>query len=1366
MDISDIKTTDNKFVSTTNYKLIYVYKILDESHADLLKVGETTIADSKAENLTPNSEPLNRAAHARIDPAATTMGIAFELLHTELAVTNDGKAFGDTHVHRVLQRSGIKKEQFKHLQGRPQEWFKTNLHNVKMAIEAVKNGRKSINPNDLSDAVDPIILRDEQNDAIEQTKKRFASHNDMLWYAKMRYGKTSTALALIKQMGYRSTLIYTHRPVVNDAWSEDFPKIFVEQDTPFKLGSKDRGCNFDELVNHFNQGGNIIYFTSLQYLWGYERVGGKVKSKEEALFDIDWDLIIIDEAHEGTQTQKGQKVLSELKREHTKVLELSGTPFNILYQKENDAVFTWDYVMEQLAKANWAKMHPLEPNPYADLPQMRLYTYDITKIREGRFSAYVKGKAFTFSEFFRVWTGEIQNDGGKMPSPQHKGRFVHEDAVKDFLNLLCGSADNDTYPFATQDYQDYFRHSFWVLPGVAEAKALAKMLRNHPTFKNFKVVNVAGSEEVKPNETLESVKQAIANNPYTITLSCGKLTTGITIHEWTAVLYLAGSYETSAQIYMQTIFRVQSTGSVNGKQKTQCYAFDFAPDRTLRVVAEAATHASGKRATGGTKANREGIKEFLNFCPVIAVKDSGMEEYNVNSLMQQLKQIFIAHAIDSGFTDDSIFNYQIKEISENDLQKFEHLGSHHTSNRNNGTVTTVSSDMNKQQGDGTQEKQPPKPQKPKTPEEIAAEAQRKRTLQAEQTIKDTLKRVPIMLYGADIPIDKDVDIEEFIKLVDDESWKLYMPKDVTPDDFRNMAKYVDMDVFIGAASEYRHMVKVADADKPLERIRKITSIIANFRNPDKETVLTPWRVVNMHLSDCLGGYDFYDDRHEYPIVDGAEPRFVDRGEVTAKVFNSETRILEINSKTGLYPLFMAYSIFRSRMESAATGTDENEVWQQVLKENVFVVGMSAMSEMITLRTLRGFNDWKCNTCHIDGLINRAKTQQKELVETLSNLQTYNPNNSNTMIKFNAVIGNPPYQVMDGGAGASATPIYNHFVTIAKKLNPNFISLITPSRWFSGGKGLDKYRDDMIHDHRISKMFNFLNGKDCFPSSSTGSINYFLWDINHTDLCDFHVFHNGTEHSEQRALDEFNILVGNNIALSIIRKILAKKESCFSTNVRPYKPFGLRSYVRGVTEKKDNMVALISSEGISYINRAEITACNDIIDDYKIMTSKLLAEHAGEPDKIGKYKVLSRTEIIEPGVICTESYLILAAAKDKKTIDNYYSYCCTKFFRFMLLQAMSSINMTSEVFQFVPDQDFSIRWTDAELYKKYKLTPKETSYIESMIKPMGNTPDPEDNEDKKKTMTLNGTAVVVNGDIHVHGDYIETQNITHHHNKED
>ena len=321
------------------------------------------------------------------------------------------------------------------------------------------------------------------------------------------------------------------------------------------------------------------------------------------------------------------------------------------------------------------------------------------------------------------------------------------------------------------------------------------------------------------------------------------------------------------------------------------------------------------------------------------------------------------------------------------------------------------------------------------------------------------------------------------------------------------------------------------------------------------------------------------------------------------------------------------------------------------------------------------------------------------------------------MKFSVICGNPPYMLKDGGAGASAIPIYNLFMNMAISLSPDWITMITPSRWYAGGKGLDSYRERMINDDRFKVMVNFINGKECFPSSSTGSVNYFLWGNNYHGLCTFTSVLNGKVNTKVRALNEFNVLVGNNIALDIIHKVLAKKENSFCENVFQYMPFGLRSYERGFDHSTKNSIKFVSSGGEAYISLNSIPLNKEIVPIKKVMASYLLAEHAGEPDKQGKYKVLSRLEILDNNSACSESYLILFASSDDSQVENCLSYCKTKFFRFLLLQCVSSIHLKKELFQFVPNQDFTKEISDEQLYDKYDISDDEIAYIEELIKPM-------------------------------------------------
>ncbi len=362
--------------------------------------------------------------------------------------------------------------------------------------------------------------------------------------------------------------------------------------------------------------------------------------------------------------------------------------------------------------------------------------------------------------------------------------------------------------------------------------------------------------------------------------------------------------------------------------------------------------------------------------------------------------------------------------------------------------------------------------------------------------------------------------------------------------------------------------------------------------------------------------------------------------------------------------------------------------------------------------------WENGKCSCCG----ANRTQYDRIETSDNYAyPFIHKNINKIFKkmqFDVIIGNPPYQMSDGGNGASAKPIYNIFVEQALKINPKYLVMITPSRWFAGGKGLDEYRKRMLKDKHIKTLVDYANAKDCFPNNSIGGgVSYFLWDSSWNGDCTVVNINGDSKNEKIRSLSEYPVFIRFNEAINIVNRIKRKKEQSIEKIVSNRNPFGLASNVRGKKDKDKNSVELITSQGSYYIKKEDVIQGDDMIDKYKVMISKVTAEHAGEPDKDGKFKVLSRTEVIGPNIVCTDSYIIIGGYESKTEAINLYSYLSTRFVRFMLLMAVSSINLSRDKFQFVPMQDFSHPWTDEMLYKKYGLDKDEIAFIESMIKPM-------------------------------------------------
>lgn len=328
------------------------------------------------------------------------------------------------------------------------------------------------------------------------------------------------------------------------------------------------------------------------------------------------------------------------------------------------------------------------------------------------------------------------------------------------------------------------------------------------------------------------------------------------------------------------------------------------------------------------------------------------------------------------------------------------------------------------------------------------------------------------------------------------------------------------------------------------------------------------------------------------------------------------------------------------------------------------------------------------------------------------------------MRFDVIVGNPPYHLSDGGSGTgiSAKPIYHYFVEQAKKLNPRYMTMIIPSRWFAGGKGLDDFRHSMLNDRHIRTIVDYMSSKDCFPGVNiAGGVNYFLWEKEYNGPCTvLNCSANNEPVKSERYLNEFNVFIRDNRALSIIRKFLKSKDACLADNTFTRNPFGFMSKDRGQTRPYPNCknVKLISSGGVGYVKRSSVLKNVEEIDKYKVTIGKIVPSNGEvDVDPSNGYKVTTTSKIIGPGEIHTETYLLLHGFNTEEEAKNFASYMSLKFPRFMMKHTLSSMNISTQNFTFVPFLDYKKSWTDEELYKRYALTKDEIEYIESLIRPM-------------------------------------------------
>ena len=568
----------------------------------------------------------------------------FEILLDEIAIREDGTYFTDKDVHKVLEKMNCFR--FEH-----SEWFECTLEEVKQAIFAVRNHKT-----DATKRIANFKMRPEQEKAVKITSEYFRKYNyerenktpHFLWNAKMRFGKTFTSYQLAKEMGWKKVLVLTFKPAVQNSWEEDLKSHVDFQDWQFV--SRD-GLQYKDINRHKP----FVWFASFQDVLGKTEAGG-IKPRNEVIHLINWDCIILDEYHFGAWRDSAKDLYdAEDKKEQSKqngegleyydeeqmpltteaYLYLSGTPFRALNNGEflEDQIFNWTYTDEQREKAKWEG----ENNPYIELPKMVLMTYkmpdEIKQIALGG-----EFDEFSLNEFFSA------NDNNGHP------KFKYEAEVVNWLNLIRGQykptnldelklGKRPAMPYSDIRLLNALNHTFWFLPSVASCKAMGELLKNHSFYKEYDVIVCAGNEAGMGVEALKPVEKAIKNGftTKTITLSCGKLTTGVTVPEWGGIFMLRDT--ASPETYFQSAFRVQSPWTVKNPDglnpnekaiiKDTCYVFDFAPDRALKQIAD----YSARLNFGSKETPEQKVAEFISFLPVLCYDGSTMAEISANELL-------------------------------------------------------------------------------------------------------------------------------------------------------------------------------------------------------------------------------------------------------------------------------------------------------------------------------------------------------------------------------------------------------------------------------------------------------------------------------------------------------------------------------------------------------------------------------------------------------------------------------------------------------------------------------------------------------------------------------------------------------------
>lgn len=1422
---------------------IYAYTLPEvPSHEGYIKIGET-----------------NRQVKQRIYEQVGTVGLNPKILFEKIAKRSDGSWFHDKSLHRFLQQNGIQKKNFN---GYADEWFYFNGTLEKAEILTDKYINRDYDEVQIDKDHSDYSLRNEQRTAVQLTLDYYNSGQEpreFLWNAKPRFGKTLTAYDFVRKINATNVLIVTNRPAIANSWFDDFKKFISWQELGMKFISetdalKDKALSRDDFVEFVNstdhEKPSQITFISLQDLKGAKFAGGNY-DKLQWVAQLNWDLLIIDESHEGVDTVKTDVAFDKINRNFT--LHLSGTPFKALANNKfnENQIFNWSYVDEQEAKANWDYTNG--SNPYENLPTLSLFTYQMSKMIEERVS---KGLtldddrnvdfAFDLNEFFRV---------------KEDGKFEYEESVKKFLDNLSSGK----FPFATEERRRELNHTFWLLPRVNSAKALERLLKSHPVFGEYQIVLAAGDgisidsdpnleeegQDFKRNEkSLDKVKKAISENEKTITLSVGQLTTGITIPEWSAVLMLNNIK--SPSLYFQAAFRAQNPYEFvqDGKlyRKENAYIFDFAPERTLLLFDEFANNlSSGSSKTGEERKNK--IKKLLNFFPVIGEDSEGtMHELDATEVLTIPTQIISTEVVKRGFMSNLLFaniagifggNSPFKEILDKiKPEKNKRLIDRREVNVTNPMIddegnidipTEIVINQTKDIFGDAIYKVIEASNIPEIPEVTTITTEIKETLdsgfnrlketfslnktqtdKAKNEISSAIQDVVqknVEIYQTQIrEIEHDFKTQIQIAQVENDNAKLEQLKTelankkvevsqlFTENVNQEVSSTVETAIEKQIVKEEEHKKKTTE-DDVRDHLRGFARTIpaflmaygdenttlANFeQNIDESTFEELTSITIDEFKKLRDGFDYVDDdgnNRKVPglfnevvfdasikeffktkkrlsnyfdetltedIFDYIPPQQTNQIFTPRRVVNLmvdliaennpgifsdyNAKFIDLYTKSGLYITEVVKRLNKGLKEQIPN-SEERIKW--ILENQVYACAPSNIIYNIVKNYIfADFRDISSkNIVELD-LIEDAKNghAKQKLLEAFGDDD----------LKFDVIIGNPPYQEMDGGAQASASPIYHHFVRLAKELNPQLFSFIIPARWFVGGKGLDDFRDEMLNDIHIRELHDWLTPEDIFPNTNIrGGVCYFLWDKNYDNTQNLTrvVTHENNvvidDVVRPMKIEDTDIFIRDGKSVPILAKVFADENTEIMLNyVSPLRPFGFRGYF--VEDENfrptnsglsDPIICYGRGKEIGYLEKSEVSVRPEWIDVWKVYTPR--ANNIGtelNDDNLNTF-------VGAPKTICTESYLVIGAelGLDGDSCINLSKYLTTKFARYLHGLAKGSQDATSKTYRFVPLQDFSnssdIDWSvsvqevDKQLYKKYGLSEDEINHIESRIKPM-------------------------------------------------
>ncbi|WP_152055560.1 Eco57I restriction-modification methylase domain-containing protein [Aliarcobacter butzleri] len=1165
--------------------------------------------------------------------------------------------------------------------------------------------------------------RPNQKVTIEKFKIAIAKNpprTNLLMYAVMRFGKSFTSMCCATEMNAKFVVIVSAKADVKNEWKQTV-ESHVKFDGYYFLDSNSLLESETVISDKFSEDKKIVLFLTLQDLQGDD-----IKSKHKEVFDNQIDLLLIDESHFGARASEYGKVLkdsglskTEIKNEqqqddntfddleklddtikelNSKIrIHLSGTPYRILMDSEftdDDIIAFYQFTDIAEDQKTWDTEHLNKDdvkeweNPYYGFPQMIRFAFNPNKASRLKMEEMKKkGITYTFSELFRPQS--ITKDKNEK---LHK-KFKYEDEIIDLLKVIDGSQiDEELLSFLDYDKikdGQMCRHLVCVLPYRASCDALEELI-NTNEFKNlndYEIINISGVEDERTYKKIEDVQNKIKKceneNKKTITLTVNKMLTGSTVPQWDTMLYFKDT--ASPQEYDQAIFRLQnqyiktykdSNGDeVKYNMKPQTLLVDFNPNRMFVIQEQKSQIYNVNTYTNGNSQLEERIKKELEISPIIVLNHNKMEQITPTNILDAVRQYSSTRSVFDEATTIAI-DYSLLTIPEIKavIEKQGKIGSRQGLEIEATEDEGTDIEVEDNSSDDT--------------ETTPTSSDENTSTSEEENIEDYKGQFAMyyarILFFAFLTDSQVKSLQETIDCIDSNVNNSRILSNLTLDIeiLKLFQKHINPFILRELDYKIQNINSLAN-DTSLEPKIRASNALKKFSRLSDSEVVTPQNVTEMIINTL-------------PV----------------SAFDSSKFFIDIAAKQGEF----VYAVYKKYGKDIAN--------------NFYSIPTSKIAYEFTRKV------YKLLELNINNI--EQNYTSYELIGENELIMEEELNINGTNMKFDAIIGNPPYQQSDGGAQASAKPIYNEFVNIAKELNPEYISMIMPTRWYAGGRGLDSFRDEMLNDIHISELHDFLKPDLIFPNINLrGGICYFLRDKNYDNnksLTAVHTYKdNLTPQTYTRSLktEGTSILIRHSMAIQILQKVKSHlKFISFENYISSLRPFGFRGYFTKdkkfrSTKKGLNNPIICYGKGkqVGYLKKEEVTKNTQWIDKYKVFTPR--ANNIGtelNDDNLNTF-------IGEPNTICTESYIVVGVDLNLDNISapNLCNYFKTKFARFQHSVGKASQDATSKTYKFMPLQDFTldsdIDWTksiseiDQQLYKKYDLSVEEIAFIEEMIKPM-------------------------------------------------